>query len=75
MIDVIQDRAGQKGTGKWTLVSALDFGIPASTISEAVFARCLSAIKEERVQASQILKGPNLKFKKGKKAMIQAVHD
>jgi 6-phosphogluconate dehydrogenase len=76
IIDVIQDRAGQKGTGKWTVLSALDYGIPASTISEAVFARCISAQKEERVAASQVLKGPaSTKFKKSKKAMIQAVQD
>jgi 6-phosphogluconate dehydrogenase len=75
IVDVIQDRAGQKGTGKWTTVSALDFGIPASTMSEAVFARCISAIKEERVEASKTLKGPESKFKKSKKVMIQAVAD
>ena len=75
MVDIIQDRAGQKGTGKWTLVSALDFGIPASTISEAVFARCLSAIKEERANAAKILKGPNALFKQDKKMMIEAVRD
>jgi 6-phosphogluconate dehydrogenase len=75
IVDVIQDRAGQKGTGKWTTVSALDFGIPASTMSEAVFARCISAIKEERVAASKLLKGPDPKIKKSKKLMIQAVAD
>ncbi len=75
MVDVIVDRAGQKGTGKWTIISALDFGIPASTISEAVFARCLSALKEERVHASTLLSGPSTAFKVDKKAMIQAVHD
>ena len=49
------DTAGQKGTGKWTSVNALDMGVPAPTIAEAVFARCLSALKEERVHASKIL--------------------
>ncbi len=75
MVDVIQDRAGQKGTGKWTIFSALDQGIPTSTISEAVFARCISAMKEERVEASQLIKEPVAKFKKNKKLMIQAVQD
>ena len=75
MVDVIQDRAGQKGTGKWTIISALDYGIPSSTISEAVFARCISALKEERVTASKLLKGPAGKFKGVKKSLIQAVHD
>ena len=56
-IDSVLDTAGQKGTGKWTSVNALDMGVPAPTIAEAVFARCISAIKEERVHASTILKG------------------
>jgi len=75
MVDIILDRAGQKGTGKWTIISALDYGIPTSTISEAVFARCLSALKEERMHASKMLKGPCTFFKANKKEMIQAVHD
>jgi len=58
MVDVILDTAGQKGTGKWTSQIALDLGIPAPTIAEAVFARTLSAVKEERVKASEILSGP-----------------
>jgi len=62
MVDVILDTAGQKGTGKWTSQSALDLGIPAQTIAEAVFARTMSAIKEERVEASKILKGPAASF-------------
>jgi len=57
-VDVVLDAAGQKGTGKWTSTNALDFGIPANTIAEAVFARCMSAIKEERVAASKVLSGP-----------------
>ena len=76
LVDVILDTAGQKGTGKWTSVNALDMGVPAPTVAEAVFARCLSAIKEERVAASKILKGPGAKKYTGpKKALIQAVHD
>ena len=59
-IDIILDTAGQKGTGKWTSESGLDLGIAIPTISEAVFARCASAIKEERVAASKILSGPAL---------------
>ncbi len=67
LVDVILDAAGQKGTGKWTSVNALDMGVPAPTIAEAVFARCLSAIKEERVAAAKILKGPGRKRKAGAK--------
>lgn len=59
MVDVIMDKAGQKGTGKWTSKSALDLGIATPVITEAVFARCLSAIKDERTAASKILKGPD----------------
>jgi 6-phosphogluconate dehydrogenase len=58
MIDKILDTAGQKGTGKWTAISALDLGMPVTLIGESVFARCLSALKEERVAASKILEGP-----------------
>ena len=57
MVDKILDTAGQKGTGKWTAMSALDLGMPVTLIGESVFARCLSAIKEERVAASKILHG------------------
>jgi 6-phosphogluconate dehydrogenase len=74
-VDVVLDTAGQKGTGKWTSTNALDMGVPAPTIAEAVFARCLSAIKEERVAAAKILKGPKKKYRGGKKALIQAIHD
>src|SRR3982750_2628761 len=56
LVNHILDTAGQKGTGKWTSTNALDLGIPANAIAEAVFARCLSALKEERVQGSKILK-------------------
>jgi len=57
-VDLILDTAGQKGTGKWTAIAALDEGMPLTLIGEAVFARCLSAMKEERVAASKALKGP-----------------
>jgi 6-phosphogluconate dehydrogenase len=58
IVDKILDTAGQKGTGKWTSVSALDLGMPVTLIGEAVFARCLSALKDERTAASKILSGP-----------------
>ncbi|HVU22948.1 MAG TPA: NADP-dependent phosphogluconate dehydrogenase [Opitutus sp.] len=74
-VDVVLDTAGQKGTGKWTSTSALDMGVPAPTIAEAVFARCISAIKEERVAAAKILKGPGKKYRGAKKALISAIHD
>jgi len=58
LVDKILDTAGQKGTGKWTVIGALDTGQPVTLIGESVFARCLSALKEERVAASKILEGP-----------------
>jgi len=58
IVDKILDAAGQKGTGKWTAISALDLGMPVTLIGESVFARCLSALKDERVAASQVLRGP-----------------
>jgi 6-phosphogluconate dehydrogenase len=61
LVDKILDTAGQKGTGKWTVISALDTGQPVTLIGESVFARCLSALKEERVAASKILSGPAAK--------------
>jgi 6-phosphogluconate dehydrogenase len=70
VIDLILDTAGQKGTGKWTVVAALDSGQPLTLIGEAVFARCLSALKEERVKASQVLKGPKAAFKGDKQKFI-----
>ncbi|MGD9613194.1 MAG: decarboxylating NADP(+)-dependent phosphogluconate dehydrogenase [Kiritimatiellia bacterium] len=62
MVDVILDAAGQKGTGKWTSQAGLDLGVGIPQIAEAVFARCLSAIKDERVAASRVLAGPAAKF-------------
>jgi len=75
-VDIVLDTAGQKGTGKWTSINALDMGTPAPTVAEAVFARCISAIKEERVAASKILKGPE----KGtsvpsREELLPAIHD
>ncbi|HEU5081470.1 MAG TPA: NADP-dependent phosphogluconate dehydrogenase [Opitutaceae bacterium] len=74
-VDVVLDTAGQKGTGKWTSTNALDMGVPAPTIAEAVFARCISAIKDERVAASKILKGPGKKYRGAKGALVKAIHD
>jgi len=70
VIDSILDTAGQKGTGKWTAVSALELGQPLTLIGEAVFARCLSALKEERVAASTVLSGPSVTFEGDKAALI-----
>ena len=75
-VDIVLDTAGQKGTGKWTSVNALDMGTPAPTIAEAVFARCLSAIKDERIAAEKILKGPKAAvFTGDKTVMIEAIRD
>lgn len=71
LIDKILDTAGQKGTGKWTGISALDLGVPLTLIGEAVFSRCLSAQKEERITASNILSGPKPEFKGDKKAFVE----
>ena len=62
IVDKILDTAGQKGTGKWTVISALDTGQPVTLIGESVFARCLSALKNERVEASKLLQGPATKI-------------
>lgn len=74
LVDVILDTAGQKGTGKWTSQNALDLGVPLPIITESVFARFISAMKEERVKASKLLKGPEVKKFEGKKdQLIEAV--
>ena len=70
VIDLILDTAGQKGTGKWTAIEALNLGQPLTLIGEAVFARCLSALKEERVAASKVLSGPKQQFSGDKKAFV-----
>jgi 6-phosphogluconate dehydrogenase len=69
-VDLILDTAGQKGTGKWTAIAALDLGQPLTLIGEAVFARCLSALKDERVEASKTLAGPAKPFGGDKEQMI-----
>lgn len=73
LVDKILDTAGQKGTGKWTAIAALDEGIPLTLIGEAVFSRCLSAIKEERVAASKILGGPKAAFEGDKARFIDNI--
>lgn len=60
LVEKILDSAGQKGTGKWTAINALDLGMPVTLIGESVFARCLSSLKEERTRASGILEGPEI---------------
>ncbi|MCY8426696.1 NADP-dependent phosphogluconate dehydrogenase, partial [Bacillus vallismortis] len=74
LVDVILDKAGQKGTGKWTSQSALDLGVPLPIITESVFARFISAMKEERVKASGLLSGPEVKpVTDNKEELIEAV--
>ncbi|RWS29442.1 6-phosphogluconate dehydrogenase: decarboxylating-like protein [Leptotrombidium deliense] len=74
LLPKIRDSAGQKGTGKWTAISALDYGVPVTLIGESVFARCLSALKEERVKASEVLEGPkNMRYEGDKKEFIEHI--
>ena len=71
LVEKILDTAGQKGTGKWTAITALDLGVPLTLIGEAVFARILSAQKDERVHASNVLSGPTPEFTGDKPAFIE----
>ncbi|WP_349924792.1 NADP-dependent phosphogluconate dehydrogenase [Bacillus altitudinis] len=74
LVDVILDKAGQKGTGKWTSQSSLDLGVPLPIITESVFARFISAMKDERVEASQLIEGPEpTQSAEDKQALIEAV--
>lgn len=73
LVDKVMDAAGQKGTGQWTAANALELGAPANAIAAAVYARALSSVKEERVEASKILKGPTLVQEKDKAATIEAI--
>lgn len=75
LVEKILDTAGQKGTGKWTGVAALDYGIPLTLIGESVFARCLSAQKDLRVMASKSISGPKVKFDGDKKQFISDIKD
>ncbi|XP_030760208.1 6-phosphogluconate dehydrogenase, decarboxylating [Sitophilus oryzae] len=71
LLPKIRDTAGQKGTGKWTAIAALNYGVPVTLIGEAVFSRCLSALKAERQKASSVLPGPNGKFSGDKRKFLQ----
>ena len=73
LVEKILDTAGQKGTGKWTGIEALNLGIPLTLIGESVFARCLSALKEERVAASKVLRGPTPSFSGDRAAFIEDI--
>jgi 6-phosphogluconate dehydrogenase len=73
LVDKILDTAGQKGTGKWTVISSQDLGIPITLIAEAVYSRCISALKQERVDASKRLKGPKPLIKGDQKKLIEDI--
>ncbi len=73
LVDVILDKAGAKGTGKWMSQLALDLGVPSTLVTEAVYARSLSALKDARLRASKVLKGPTGKYQGEKKAFVEAV--
>jgi len=75
VVEKILDTAGQKGTGKWTGISSLEMGIPLTLIGEAVYARCLSAMKEERVVASKVLSGPKPEFEGDKAAFVNDIRE
>lgn len=75
LVDLILDEAMQKGTGKWTSQNALDIGVPTPTINAAVESRCMSAIKDERVAASKLLTGPQVKYTGDRKQLVNAVRD
>ena len=75
LLERILDVAGQKGTGKWTGISALELGAPVSVIAEAVFARCLSARKDERERASGLLEGPGRRLQGGPEQLVDDVRD
>lgn len=70
ILEKILDSAGQKGTGKWTAINALDLGMPVTLIGEAVFARCLSSLKDERGRASKKLSGPKIDFSGNRQEVI-----
>jgi len=75
VVDLILDVAGQKGTGKWTVIAAADMGIPLTMVGEAVFARCLSSLKEERVAASKVMPGPTGHWTGDKQAFLNSIRD
>jgi 6-phosphogluconate dehydrogenase len=73
LVDHILDTAGQKGTGKWTVMNSAELGQPVTVVAEALYARCLSALKDERMEASKVLQGPNLAFNGDRNEFIEAV--
>ena len=73
VVDLILDSAGQKGTGKWTGINSLELGVPVTLIAEAVYARCLSALKDERVTASKLLKGSQAVFQGDRQAFVEDI--
>src|SRR5437879_4480024 len=73
LVDKILDTAGQKGTGKWTVISSQDLGIPITLMAEAVYSRCVSALKDERVAASKKLKGPKPSIKGDQKKIVEDI--
>ncbi len=75
LVDVIMDKAGQKGTGRWTVMSALELGVPIPTITAAVNARIASSYKDERIAASKILSGPTTKYGGDQKTFVNQVRD
>lgn len=75
LVEKILDQAGQKGTGRWTVISALELGVPIPTITAAVNARIMSAYKQERIKASQVLTAPSSNFEGDQKAFIAKVRD
>ena len=75
LVEMILDKAGQKGTGAWTAQTALELGVPTPTIAEAVFARCISAIKTERIAAAKLLSAPDTEFTGQRQDFVRAVHD
>jgi len=75
LVELVLDTAGQKGTGKWASQHALDLGVPTTLITEAVFARCLSALKQQRQRAARLLAGPSGRFEGQRDAFIDAIHN
>lgn len=75
LVEMILDEAAQKGTGKWASQSALDLGVATPTIAEAVFARCISAIKEERVRAAKAIRGPHKEYQGDKEDLVEAIKE
>lgn len=74
LVEKIRDSAGQKGTGKWTAIAALEYGIPVTLIGESVFSRCLSSLIDERTEASKVLPGPpTTKYSGDKKQFLEDI--